>query len=197
MVKQWDSTLDGKTRDLHRVLDGQIKELDEPFEAGGMEAIQPGDFGVPAQDCNCRCCLLQRARWALGNDFTKAVRGEDGKTELVKIGTSEYNDFKKSYYKALDTKVIEGTKTLNGVVVRSISRHQFDRMDERCVSIKDVKNALMHPLHIADVKTDEKGRKSQRFIGSKATVNINVETGNIVTTWKTGQRILKKYKDGD
>ena len=64
VVRQWDSTLDGKTRDSHRKLDGQIRELDEPFEVDGKKAMQPGDFGDPAEDCNCRCALLQRARWA-------------------------------------------------------------------------------------------------------------------------------------
>lgn len=39
----------------------QIRELDEPFEVQGMTAMQPGDFGDPAEDCNCRCALLQRA----------------------------------------------------------------------------------------------------------------------------------------
>lgn len=96
VVKQWDATLDGKTRDAHRVLDGQIRELDEPFEVEGMQAMQPGDFGIPAQDCNCRCCLLQRARWALGNDFTKWDQESGG---LVQIKADDYNNFKNKYAK--------------------------------------------------------------------------------------------------
>ena len=40
LVKQWDSTLDGATRDTHRKLDGQIREVDEPFEMDGKEATQ-------------------------------------------------------------------------------------------------------------------------------------------------------------
>lgn len=65
IVKEWDSTLDGNTRPNHRLLDGQIKELDEPFEVSGMKVNSPGSFGIAAEDCNCRCCVLQRARWAL------------------------------------------------------------------------------------------------------------------------------------
>ena len=62
------STFDGNTRDLHRLLDGQIREIDEPFEAGGVQVDAPGMFGDPAEDCNCWCCLLQRARWALDDE---------------------------------------------------------------------------------------------------------------------------------
>lgn len=94
VVKQWDASLDGKTRDTHRQLDGQIRELDEPFEVDGMTAMQPGGFGDPAEDCNCRCALLQRARWALGNDFTKWDKESGG---LVEIKAEDYDSFKMKY----------------------------------------------------------------------------------------------------
>ena len=96
VVKQWDSTLDGNTRPVHRALDGQIRELEEPFEAGGYKVMQPGGFGDPSQDCNCRCALLQRARWALGNDFTKWDKESNG---IVKIKAEDYDDFKMKYSK--------------------------------------------------------------------------------------------------
>ena len=96
VLKQWDSTLDGKTRSTHRELDGQIRELDEPFEVAGKKAMQPGDFGDPAEDCNCRCALLQRARWALGNDFTKWDKESDG---IVELKAKDYDSFKMKYAK--------------------------------------------------------------------------------------------------
>lgn len=93
VVKQWDSTLDGVTRLTHRELDGQIKEVDEPFEVAGMKAMYPGAFGNPAEDCNCRCCLLQRARWALSTEeFITKFNGDTG--ELVKIPAKSYDEFK-------------------------------------------------------------------------------------------------------
>jgi hypothetical protein len=104
VLKQWDASLDGKTRDTHRLLDGQIRELDEPFEVHGMTAMQPGDFGDPAEDCNCRCALLQRARWALGNSYTKwspdapIVIDDDGTTQFVNIDANSYKEFK-GYYR--------------------------------------------------------------------------------------------------
>lgn len=42
VVKQWDSTLDNKTRPHHRRLDGQIRELDEPFEVDGLKSCRTG-----------------------------------------------------------------------------------------------------------------------------------------------------------
>ena len=98
VVKQWDSTLDGKTRPTHRVLDGQIVGVDEYFKSeSGYKALYPGGFGVPSEDCNCRCCLLQRAEWALSDEeFTKM----NGKTNELQHFESidDYNKFKKTFW---------------------------------------------------------------------------------------------------
>lgn len=53
--KKWVSTLDGDTRNNHRKLDGQIREIDDYFEVGGLKTLQPHMFGIASEDCNCRC----------------------------------------------------------------------------------------------------------------------------------------------
>lgn len=98
IVKQWDSTLDGKTRPTHRLLDGQIVDVDGYFKSdSGYKALYPGDFGVPSEDCNCRCALLQRAKWALNDEeFTKM----NGKTNELQHFESvdDYNKFKSIFW---------------------------------------------------------------------------------------------------
>ena len=98
VVKQWDSTLDGATRKTHRKLDGQIREVDEPFEMDGKKAMFPGDFGDPAEDCNCRCASLTRARWGLDEDELKTLKNRAKFFGLDK--TEDFKDFKKKYLKA-------------------------------------------------------------------------------------------------
>lgn len=100
IVKQWDSTLDGKTRDTHRKLDGQIRELDEDFEVDGMTVSAPGHFGDPAEDCNCRCCLLQRARWALDEAELKTLQDRAEYFGLDKA--KDFSDFKEKYLNAVE-----------------------------------------------------------------------------------------------
>jgi hypothetical protein len=92
--------LDGKTRSSHRRLDGQIRELDEYFEIRGKKARYPGDFGDPAEDCNCRCQLLQRARVALDEDELKTLQE---RAEFFGLDKSDdFEDFKKKYLKAAE-----------------------------------------------------------------------------------------------
>ena len=69
VVKQWDATLDSKTRESHVAVDHEIRELDKPFSNGLMFPSDPS--GSAAEVINCRCALLQRARWALEDGFTK------------------------------------------------------------------------------------------------------------------------------
>ena len=95
VVKMWDATMDGDTRPMHRRLDGQIREIDEPFEIGGKKAMYPGDFGDPAEDCNCRCQCLQRARWALDEGELKTLKDRAEFFGLDK--TKDFAEFKEKY----------------------------------------------------------------------------------------------------
>lgn len=99
VVKQWDSTLDGRTRPTHRKLDGQIRELDEPFEVDGKKAMYPGGFKRPEEDINCRCIALQRAKWALNESELETLKERAAFFGLDK--TKDFNDFKAKYLKAV------------------------------------------------------------------------------------------------
>lgn len=100
IVKQWDSTLDGRTRPEHKQLDGQIREIDEDFEVDGYSAQGPGGFGDPYMDCNCRCCLLQRAKWALDDEELKTLQD---RAEYFGLDKSQnFQDFKDKYINAVE-----------------------------------------------------------------------------------------------
>lgn len=102
VVKQWDATLDGRTRPMHRLLDGKLAEIDEPFVVDDIEVMYPGGFGIASQDVNCRCALLQRARWALDADELKTLKERAAYYGLDK--SKDFEDFKKKYLKVNETK---------------------------------------------------------------------------------------------
>ena len=110
IVKQWNSALDGRTRDTHRLLDGQIRELDEPFEVYGHKARFPSDFGLPSEDINCRCALLQRAKWALDDDELQTLKDRAAFYGLDK--TESFQDFQKKYLKAAEAENVASKATL-------------------------------------------------------------------------------------
>lgn len=102
VVKQWDATLDGRTRPMHRLLDGKLAEIDELFVVDDIEVMYPGGFGIASQDVNCRCALLQRARWALDADELKTLKERAAYYGLDK--SKDFEDFKKKYLKVNETK---------------------------------------------------------------------------------------------
>ena len=101
IVKQWDATLDGRTRPTHRKLDGQIRDIDDYFEVNGHKAKYPSGFGRPEEDINCRCTLLQRAKWALDDEELEILKERAEYFKLDK--TEDFEDFKKKYLKAAAT----------------------------------------------------------------------------------------------
>lgn len=113
IVKQWDSTLDGRTRPSHRMVDGEIKELDEPFS---NDLMMPGDKdGKAAEVVNCRCALLQRARWALDEAELKTLQDRAAYFGLDK--TENFEDFKTKYTKTVDN---YGNDSYNGNIESGI-----------------------------------------------------------------------------
>lgn len=106
VVKQWDSTLDGRTRHSHAVVDGEIRELDEKFSNG---LRFPGDpHGAAAEVVNCRCALLQRARWALDDDELQTLQDRASFFGLDK--TANFDDYKSKYLQATQSPAVQPKK---------------------------------------------------------------------------------------
>jgi SPP1 gp7 family putative phage head morphogenesis protein len=59
LKKEWLATLDDRTRDEHRALDGQRVDVDEPFRVGGDEIMFPGDPSAEGYLVyGCRCSIV-------------------------------------------------------------------------------------------------------------------------------------------
>ena len=113
IVKVWMATNDERTREEHLELDGQEREIDEPFENSLGEIMYPGDPDAdPANVYNCRCTMVTRV---LG--FAKEEQHEDSFVEdLVEKEYSphikEFNNVEdywaaKKQYKGEQTKYVE------------------------------------------------------------------------------------------
>ena len=106
IVKQWDSTLDKRTRKSHAEMDGQIRELEEKFVSGnGKKTMWQGGFGVANEDIHCRCVVLQRARWMLEADGEPPTKWDGVNKELIELKEQDYDGFKKAVKKLHPSKV--------------------------------------------------------------------------------------------
>lgn len=88
---EWSATLDSRTRHEHRLLDGQRREVDEPFEVDGFKIMWPGQSSGPGSSdipqeliWNCRCTLLA---------WVKGFEGETVKSS-PKMGNMTYDEWK-------------------------------------------------------------------------------------------------------
>lgn len=137
IVKQWDSTLDTRTRDSHARVDGEIRELDKKFSNGLMF---PGDpSGGAGEVVNCRCALLQRARWALDEAELETLKERAEFFGLDKA--EEFEDYKQKYLKAAE----ELTKSVKG---DTISPEKFTPAKD----MKEAKTRFSNALGIPEEK---------------------------------------------
>lgn len=125
IVKQWDSTLDGNTRESHQKADGQLRELDEDFEVGGYRGPAPGHIGVASEDVRCRCSLLQRARSALDEEELSTLKERAEFFGLDK--TKDFEDFKNKYLKAVENSAESGIIRSGALNPLTTDRAEYDR----------------------------------------------------------------------
>lgn len=139
VVKQWDSTLDGNTRPAHRIADGQIKELDEPFIVDGEKMDAPSIGGSARNVCNCRCQLLQRAKWALDEDELKTLQDRANFFGLDK--SQDFDDFKQKYLKLPDK---ADTMKINNIF--DVPVFGSDEYYQKCKSLFKIRNVEYNPV---------------------------------------------------
>ena len=94
VVKQWDATLDDRTREAHAEADGQIRAIDEPFDVDGEQIMMAGEGS--AENCiNCRCHVLTRATWNLDEAELNTLKQRADFFGLDK--TRSFNDYMSKY----------------------------------------------------------------------------------------------------
>lgn len=92
--KKWLATLDKRTRDAHRNLDGQVQEIDKPFKSDFGDIDYPGDFHAhPANVYNCRCTLIYEYPEYMPQNAQRRAYNED-RTESTLIPDMTYREWK-------------------------------------------------------------------------------------------------------
>lgn len=84
IVKEWVATLDERTRESHRELDGEQVATDEPFSNGLMFPADPN--GAPEEVYNCRCRIVSRIK---GHNYDRSGRAS-------KLEDMTYEEWKES-----------------------------------------------------------------------------------------------------
>lgn len=195
LVKIWDATLDIHTRSHHRQLDGQVRELEEDFEVDGLTACAPLQFGIAAEDCNCRCVLLTKPRWDLDSAFTK---WNNEASELMRFeNVKDYYDFKQKYWDYIDKSGESGiiksnisyrtTDSGKTIATRTIAGEYEVKLPDG--SISPIKNPIFDKyevfagkgsnkeLRVRDFLTENYGGNSNEWFHAKGYTDVTDESG--------------------
>ena len=157
VVKQWDATMDRRTRKSHARVDGEIREIDDTFSNGLM---YPGDSaGSAAEVINCRCACLQRAKWALDDDELQMLEARAEFFGLDK--TKNFEDFKQKYLKAAENVASQAAKTAansaNNSIIQLDLANYSDAFTSKAAEKKNTKALIdyVNALPDADQRTIE------------------------------------------
>lgn len=116
MKKVWLATLDGRTRDSHRNLDGEKVDVDESFSNG---CRYPGDPQGPAREVyNCRCTLIAQVDGVDLDPSDISLRNN------YKLGGMSYEEWKNEHSKKVELTQVnigraKSVADINGILNKS------------------------------------------------------------------------------
>lgn len=210
VVKQWISTLDDRTRESHKVLDGQIREIEDYFEVNGHKAKYPGGFGVASEDIHCRCCMGQRAKWNLDQDELNTLQDRASYFDLDK--SKDFEEFKKKYLQAsdiVDTMDLTDIKLgeLESAYGKKHSKAIRKQMEKAPEEIRRAWNDCVGDFHCLDPRyRGDKAYYSPGLDGVKLNITKVAKGSDYQTPYQvvfheyghhTDYILNRKYGDGD
>lgn len=128
ILKQWDATLDGKTRPAHQEADGQIREWGEDFIVMGEKLPAPSVGGSASNVCNCRCQLLKRPRWALDDEELEVLKKRAEYYGLDK--TKNFEEYREKFLKLPPVPVVPFEVLKNATDFRNMSDEDFLKWED-------------------------------------------------------------------
>lgn len=194
ILKQWDATMDSKTRPAHQQADGQIVEWDDHFTVGGEKMKAPSVGGSAKNVCNCRCQLLQRARWALDESELETLQK---RAEYFGLDKSEsFEDYKQKYLKLpekADTMELKSTSTFTPAKTKAEAEEYAKRFADS-VSYKGIS---LENANIINQRLEELHGKYpiNRLVEIKVGGSKGVMSANYKGLWINGKSLGKVLED--
>lgn len=198
VVKQWDATMDANTRESHQMVDGEIRALDEKFSNGLM---YPGDpSGSAAEVINCRCVLLQRAKWALdqkeldrlkerasfyGLDKRKSF-DEFNKKYIGTVENSKGNKIKMDlqfFAKIPDEKLTEYALNFEHPTGKEKAKAFKEALGYTKESYTDLKTKILDSFDEKELVYKREDKYGKRYEQIMQITGPNGKTANVLTAW--------------
>ena len=185
----------------------QCKALD-----GKTFALKDGKIGVnlPPLHPNCRCSIAGHED---DEDFISWLENhgvELTDEDLEAMGLSRKAIPGGLEQSRLDQEGLRNNQTTNNIIFENKTEndniqlkrgynhtdHIRDRQrkEQRNISDKAIESVVKNPLHVTNIRYDEKGRPYVKYIGKKITVIVNPFSGARITVIRTTKEDRDKWK---
>ena len=160
--REWIAAIDGRTRHVHRLLDGQLADVDKPFKSELGDIMFPGDQSAdPANVYNCRCTIAAKVISVGGSKVEGSINEDAEKTDR-KTAQDFYNKNPKEFD-------IKQKKLYN----KEADKAQFSAYKSRLGSDIPTRFSDWQDLKYRDAETYKKTKAFYRYKGLVPEASIN------------------------
>ena len=164
--KQWMATLDSHTRDAHADLDGQIADVDEPFDSELGPIMYPGDPDAdPANVWNCRCTLVY-----VYPEYPNSMERRDNETG-ENVGDMTYREWEEmkrgEEAEPIDTPEPTSRTTVDGTDISTTWERRPDQFDFEINDVIDAQGFDGNP-RVVDADEFDRAVQESGFIAQRS-----------------------------
>lgn len=164
--KQWMATLDSHTRDAHADLDGQIVDVDEPFDSELGPIMYPGDPDAdPANVWNCRCTLVY-----VYPEYPNSMERRDNETG-ENVGDMTYREWEEmkrgEEAEPIDTPEPTSRTTVDGTDISTTWERRPDQFDFEINDVIDAQGFDGNP-RVVDADEFDRAVQESGFIAQRS-----------------------------
>ena len=164
--KQWMATLDSHTRDAHADLDGQIADVDEPFDSELGPIMYPGDPDAdPANVWNCRCTLVY-----VYPEYPNSMERRDNETG-ENVGDMTYREWEEmkrgEEAEPIDTPEPTSRTTVDGTDISTTWERRPDKFDFEINDVIDAQGFDGNP-QVVDADEFDRAVQESGFIAQRS-----------------------------
>ena len=211
---EWAAVLDNRTRHDHRLLHGQRRDVDEPFEVDGIEILYPGQTAgssnIPQQMIwNCRCTLLAWVKGFEHDPITESSKmdgksfeewqNEKARSEPINSQEKKGEAIRRSYINEYRRKAKSVAKSGNSDKMKSEGKSmKTDNIVLDAISAGTVKDDINYSKQNRHIKGTQEYSEGKSYIygdgeTAKNLYNTLKATGTAITSydgrWTNKERV--------
>ena len=201
LQKQWrHGTVTRMPRAMHLAADGQIRDVDKPFNVGGEELMYPRDpAGSAGNTINCGCYSVPyHPDWGKPTEKEAPAKEKKAPKKAAVLTPERYIDLERSIIRGWQDSMETGgaqllQKTVNAEFLKGKGFIYSEGLLKRAIQPKAMKEGKIFVRQMYERTQADFAKESITKIKLYRGIQGQVNVDSVISSWTTDRKIAEKF----